>query len=103
VAWASVYWGGALILAPVAGLLPPHAPWIVGVLGIGGFLGWRRWRERFTVLSLEGPCPKCGGALKIPGGTPLRPVMTLSCQGCNHDSRLEVDVGVTRSLDPGRP
>jgi len=85
---AGLFIGGALVLAPAVGLLPPHAPWVVGVLGIGGFLGIRKWRERFTVLSFRGICPKCGGALSLPGGTPLRPVMTISCDGCNHGSSL---------------
>ena len=85
---ASVFLGGGLILAPAVGVFPPHAPWFLGALGIGGFLGIRKWRERFTVLSLRGSCPKCGGSLSMRSGTPLRPVMTVSCPGCNHDSRL---------------
>lgn len=85
---AGLFMGGALVLAPAVGLFPPHAPWVAGVLGIGGYLGIRKWRERFTVLSFRGCCPKCGGALSLPPGTPLRPVMTVSCDGCNHDSSL---------------
>jgi len=92
VSWCSVFMGGGVLLAPVVGLVPPHAPWMMGALGIGGFLGLRKWRERFTVLAFQGFCPKCGGPLSLPSGTPLRPVMTLPCSGCNHDSRLMVDV-----------
>jgi hypothetical protein len=85
---ATLFMGGALVLAPLVGLVPPHAPWVVGVVGIGSFMGVRKWRERFTVLSLRGKCPKCGGAVFLPEGTPLRRVMTVSCEGCNHDSSL---------------
>lgn len=93
---AGLFMGGALVLAPAVGLVPPHAPWVVGALGIGGFLGIRKWRERFTILSFRGQCPKCGGALSLPAGIPLRPVMTVSCDSCKHDSSLTtpVDAGV---------
>ena len=49
--------GGAL-LAPVVGVIPPHAPWVAGALGFGLFLGIRKWRERFTLESLRARCPK---------------------------------------------
>jgi len=75
-------------VAPAVGLVPPHAPWAVAVLGIGGIMGFRKWRERFTILSFKGTCPKCGGALSLASGIPLRPVMAVPCHGCKHDSRL---------------
>jgi hypothetical protein len=84
----TVFLAGGLILAPVVGLIPPHAPWVVAALGIGGIMGFRKWREHFTLLSFRGTCPKCGGDLSLRHGTPLRPVMTVPCPGCNHDSRL---------------
>ncbi len=89
---ASAFFGGGLLLAPAVGLVPPHAPWVVAVLGIGGFLGLRKWKERFTILSFQGVCPKCGGALSLNPGTPLRPVMTVPCDGCNHESRLTTSI-----------
>ena len=55
-------------------------------------MGFRKWRERFTILSLKGTCPKCGGALSLASGTPLRPVMTVPCHGCNHESRLIIPI-----------
>jgi hypothetical protein len=85
---AAAFVGGGLILAPIVGLVPPHAPWAVASLVIGGFAGFRKWKERFTLKSFQGRCPKCGGDLSIRAGTPLRPVMTVPCPGCNHDSRL---------------
>lgn len=94
---ASLFMGGALLLAPAVGMIPPHAPWVVAVLAVGGVLGVRKWRERFTVLAFEGTCPKCGEALSLPSGIPLRPTMTVSCEGCRHESRL------TPSLPPSSP
>jgi len=99
VSWCSAFIGGGVLLAPLVGLVPPHVPWIIAALGVGGFLGLRKWRERFTILTLKGFCPKCGGPLSLPPGTPLRPVMTLPCPGCNHDSRLMVDA--SRVVDIG--
>jgi hypothetical protein len=80
----------SLLLAPLVGLVPPHAPWALGALGMGGFLALRRWRERFTILALEGLCPKCGGALGLREGTPLKAVISVPCEGCHHDARLVV-------------
>ena len=93
---ASVFFGGGLLLAPAVGLVPPHAPWVAAALGIGGIMGIRKWRERFTILSLQGTCPRCGGALSLASGTPLRPVMTVPCGGCNHESRLATPIRSTR-------
>lgn len=85
---ASIFMGVALIVAPAVALIPPHVPWVFMALGLGGFMASRKWKERFTILSLEGLCPKCGGSLSLPNGTPLRAVLTVPCDGCNHDSRL---------------
>ena len=96
VAWrgalASAYVGGGLLLAPILGMVPPHAPWAVGVLVCGGFLGVRKWRERFTLLSLDGACPKCGGKVSIPSRVPLKSGISVPCEGCHHDSRLLVTI-----------
>lgn len=87
---AAGFIGGGLVLAPAVGLVPPHAPWVLAAVGLGGFLGIRKWRERYTILSFQGLCPKCGGTLFVASGTPLRPVMTIPCAECHHDPRLTV-------------
>jgi len=103
-AWrASGFVGSGLLLAPAVGLVPPHAPWMIAVLGIGGFLGLRKWRERFTILALEGICPKCGGSLSLARGTPLKPVMTVPCEGCNHDTRLTTMISSAGTLEKDSP
>jgi hypothetical protein len=87
---ALAFFGGGLLVAPAVGLFPPHAPWATVALGLGGFFGLRKWRERFTVLSLRGSCPKCGGRIGIRVGTPLRRTLSIPCEGCQHESRLVV-------------
>ena len=89
---AAGFLGGGLLLAPLVGVVPPHAPWVAGALGFGGFLGIRKWRERFTLVSLEGSCPRCGEVVGIRAGTPLRPTLSVPCDKCHHDSRLRVDL-----------
>jgi len=79
-----------LVVAPLVGLAPPHAPWVVGVLGAGGFLARRRWRERFTVEGVEGPCPKCGAELSVASGALKRP-HTVPCDACHHESSVRLD------------
>lgn len=87
---ASGFFGAGLVLAPVVGVVPPHAPWVAAALGIGGFLGIRKWRERFTLVSFQGNCPRCGEAVRIRAGIPVRPVLSVPCEACHFDTRLEV-------------
>jgi hypothetical protein len=87
---ASLFAGGGLLLAPIVGLFPPHVPWVLAALAIGGFFAFRRWRERYTLLALDGSCPRCGDPLELGGPTPFRPVISIPCPGCHHDSRLRI-------------
>lgn len=89
---AATFLGGGLLLAPVVGMVPPHAPWVAGVLGVGIFLGLRKWREHFTVASIQGRCPKCGETLQVRSGTPMRDTLSITCDACHHDSQLQVDL-----------
>jgi len=86
-----------LVIAPVVGVLPPHAPWILGALGAGGFLAKRRWAHRFTLEALEAACPKCGAALTV-AVAQLRTPHTLHCEGCHHEATLEVATGALEPL-----
>lgn len=80
----------ALVLAPAAGLVPPHAPWILGVLGVGGFLARRRFQERFTVVGISGPCPGCGAELAVGSGK-LRTPHPVPCEACHHEGSVQLD------------
>jgi hypothetical protein len=80
-----------VVLAPVAALVPPHAPWAIGVAVTALLLGRRRWRERHTLVGVEGACPRCGASLRLPSSVPFRSPLPLDCDGCNHRPALYAD------------
>lgn len=88
--------GIALALAPAAAVVPPHAPWPIGMLGVGAILARRRWTERFTLMTVAGSCPKCGSPFDIKSGR-LREPHPLPCEVCHHESRLHLPEGVLRA------
>lgn len=86
--------GGALrraaagvLVAPLVGLVPPHAPWAVGALAGGAVLARRRWNERYTVEDVDATCPRCGGALHARRGR-LRMPHPVPCEACHHECAL---------------
>ena len=81
--------GIAVLVAPAVAVFPPHAPWLIGTLAVGGVLARRRWTEHFTVLEVRGRCPKCGAALEVDSGRLRRP-HPIACEGCHHESTLEL-------------
>lgn len=81
---------GGAVLAPFAAIVPPHAPWAIGALGVGALLARRRWHERFTLAGVEGSCPRCGAELSARGGR-LRAPHPLTCDGCRHGLQLVVE------------
>jgi len=78
-----------LLIAPVAAIVPPHAPWGIGALAAGVFLARRRMIERFTLIDLEGTCPKCEQALRVKR-TRLRTPHAITCEGCHHQASLKL-------------
>lgn len=85
-----------IAIAPLVALVPPHAPWPLGALGVGGILARRRWIERFTLVTLETSCPKCATpAVSKP--TRLRSPHTITCEGCHHSSVLKVPADLLSS------
>ena len=90
---AGVLAGGGIVLAPIVMVLPPHVAWALGSVVTGGLLGWRKWVERFTLISVEGACPKCAAALSLESPTRLRARSTLSCPDCQHDLQVIVEDG----------
>lgn len=81
--------GIALLIAPVVAVIPPHAPWILGALTGGGILARRRWIERFTVLDVEGTCPRCGAPVKVAKGR-LRKPHPAACEACHFDMSVHL-------------
>ncbi|RMH20867.1 MAG: hypothetical protein D6701_03355 [Gemmatimonadetes bacterium] len=88
---AALRMGIALVLAPLAALVPPHAPWALGVLGVGFVLARRRWRERYTLVRAEGRCPRCGADLRLERPAPLASPHAFSCGTCHHEPALYLD------------
>ena len=81
-----------LIAAPAVALVPPHAPWAVGALGIGFLMARRRWAEEHTLHSLEGTCPRCGEGISISRPVRLRHPHAISCPSCHYELAMSVDL-----------
>lgn len=62
---ALVYTGFALLLAPLAALIPPHVPWAIVVLALGAWRAHREWLGEYELHVFEGECPRCGEKLKL--------------------------------------
>jgi hypothetical protein len=80
---------GLTILGLPLGAIPPHAPWVLAVVGTGTFMARRRWKWHYTILRLEGICPRCEAELSIRPGRLKRP-HTVTCDACGHDTHLEI-------------
>ncbi|MCH1570381.1 MAG: hypothetical protein L7S64_03490 [Longimicrobiales bacterium] len=84
---------GVVAVASPLVVFPPHAVWLIGGLGTGAFLANRRYIERFTLLSAIGACPKCGHGFSLKN-TRLRAPHPLPCEGCHHESTLQLPDGL---------
>jgi hypothetical protein len=78
------------LLLPVVAIIPPHIPWVLIVLALGAFRAWSRWNEHATLLSLHGPCPKCGFDQEYAELGPLKPRHKVNCRNCRWDLHLLV-------------
>ena len=83
--------GGGLALAVPLVLLPPHGAWSLAVAVTGLVLGGRKWSEHFTLVKLEGPCPRCGETIVLEGPARFKNGAGIDCAACNHTSKLSVD------------
>ena len=74
---AAIALAAGLIAAPLAALVPPHAPWALGALGIALLTARRRWAEEHTLHFLEGACPRCGEGITLsrPGTGRFAPML----------------------------
>lgn len=81
---AAIRIGAGIVVAPLAFFAPPHGAWTGAALLAGLVLGIRKWMERATLLSLEGPCPRCGETVTLERPTALRDPWRLDCEACHH-------------------
>jgi hypothetical protein len=78
------------LLVPVVVWLPPHVPWVLLVLGVGGFRAINRFRERRTLVSLRGPCPKCGTEQEFRETGRMKRPHAVHCAHCRWELRVDV-------------
>ena len=79
-----------LLVAPLVALVPPHAPWALGALGIGLLTARRRWAEAHTLHFLEGSCPRCGEGITLSRPARLRHPHATSCPSCQYELSISV-------------
>ncbi len=89
---------GGIVLAPILGILPPHAPWAVGAGGGGLYMALRKWGERFTFVGVEGICPRCGAGLNLSGAPPLKMPHRIPCDACGNPVSITVEPGELERL-----
>ena len=89
---AAIALAAGLIAVPAAALVPPHAPWALGALGIGLLTAHRRWAEEHTLHSLKGSCPRCGEGISLSHPARLRHPHPISCSSCQSELAISVDL-----------
>src|SRR3954468_20546012 len=81
---------GLLLLIPIVVWLPPHFPWPIIVLAVALFRVFNHMREHRTLLSLHGPCPKCGTVQDFTELGRMGNPHKVTCANCRWDSYVEV-------------
>jgi hypothetical protein len=84
------------LLAPVAFFIPPHIPWVLLVLGIGGYRAAVRLMEHRTLVSLHGACPKCGTEQAFTELGRMRHPHKVTCASCRWE--IEADVAHSQTV-----
>src|SRR3954469_8758170 len=79
-----------LLLIPLVVFIPPHFPWPIIVLFVALMRAFNHSREHRTLLSLTGPCPKCGTEQSYRELGRMGNPHKVTCASCRWD--LQVDV-----------
>jgi hypothetical protein len=79
-----------LLLIPIVVWIPPHFPWPIVVLAVVFIRAFGHVREHRTLLSLRGPCPKCGAEQNFTELGRMGNPHKVTCAECKWDSFLEV-------------
>lgn len=85
---AAAAFGIALLLAPLLFLIPPHVPWALGALLVGGFIARRQWGGALRVHELDAACPRCDTQLELDSPLITLP-LKIPCYACHHEPVLE--------------
>ncbi|HEX2207977.1 MAG TPA: hypothetical protein VHG93_09880 [Longimicrobium sp.] len=78
------------LLAPLVFWIPPHIPWVLGVLGLGAYRALNRFREYRTLVSLRGTCPKCGTEQEFRELGRMKNPHAVHCAHCRWELRVDV-------------
>ena len=79
-----------LLLAPLVFFIPPHAPWVLLVVGVAFVRAFNHNREHRTLLSLRGPCPKCGTEQEFTELGRMGHPHKVTCAHCRWDVYVDV-------------
>ncbi|HEX9106110.1 MAG TPA: hypothetical protein VF832_02750 [Longimicrobiales bacterium] len=76
--------------------VPPHFPWILTAFFLGIFFFVKYIRQRYTLVSLEGTCPRCGSPQSIKKPTRLASPHRIYCPHCHQPLLLVVQLEEAR-------
>ena len=79
-----------LVLVPVVAFIPPHFPWVILVVGVALVRAFNHNREYRTLLSLHGPCPKCGTEQEFTELGRMASPHKVTCANCRWDVYVDV-------------
>jgi hypothetical protein len=79
-----------LLLVPVVVFIPPHIPWPLIVIAVAAMRAFNHSREHRTLLSLRGPCPKCGTDQEYRELGRMGNPHKVTCASCRWDVFVEV-------------
>ncbi len=85
------------LLAPAVFFIPPHIPWVLVVLLLGGLRAWGRINERRTLLWLHGSCPHCGTEQDFTELGRMRIPHVVQCASCQWSLHAEVAISSAES------
>lgn len=81
---------GWWLLIPIVFWIPPHVPWVLLVLGIGGYRAIERFREARTLVSLHGACPRCGTEQEFTETGRMKHPHRVHCAHCRWELTAQV-------------
>lgn len=83
---------GLCWLGMAAAIIPPHFPWLLTAFFLGIFFFVKYIRQRYTLMELEGTCPKCGAPQTIAKPQRLARPQRLHCPACHQQLLLKVEL-----------